>query len=703
MPPKHACISQDDQAGAPREGAFHDPFAFLEDVEDPRTQTWLQEEHGLASQAFDQLHSLRRELFGEMRNLMGERGYSARYRIGPYLYYERFEEGLDYAVHLREKAGKEQVVFNPNGILLNGKAPRPGSLVISPDSEWAVFTVDAKGSMSYTLGIRHIESGRVLADTISGITPEVVWGDDSRVIFYTVLDPSTQRPYQIKRHVVGGDPDEDDLIYQEPDPAFNCYVRKTRDQRFLLIYSNSANCDEVRYLPVQEDTENFRVFCPRSEKLKVTLQHHDNQFFIHTNYLAPNYRLMIAPAKRSAPSEWLELIPHRPGILLGDFRVLRDYLVLAESTEGLTRMRVRYLPTAEEHQIKFPEPAYKVGFGPNSSSTPPILGLEYASINQPPATFAYHLEDRTLQAVGKRKRVSFDSARFRVERLEVPTRDGLTVPVTLAYRRDLVKNGSAPALVYGYGAYGHTVTIDFKPGIVALLNRGFVYAVVHVRGGGCRGAAWYSAGKLRHKCNSFNDFLDGTDYLVQQSYADPDNLFAMGESAGGLLIGAVLNLAPNRFKGAVLRVPFVDVLAAMNDPELPLTSSDFAEWGDPRDPEDFACIRGYSPYQNVKAQAYPHLLVTTGFRDTRVPFWQACKWVARLKAMKTDDRRILLNFAMDRGHQGRPGRYERVWDKALEYAFLLHHSGKMGIDGSTQPVPSTIEPKIGDYPTGLSF
>lgn len=653
-----------------------DPFAFLEDRDAPQTKAWLAAEEERKLKFFDKLQPLQRQLFNEMQSFLEEEKVSAEYAIGPYVYYERFEKGKEFALHLRRKKGEEQLVFDPNALSKSGLSHRPGSLVISPDSEWVLFTVDKKGTMSYSLGVRHIESGKILEDCLDGITPEVVWSGNSESFYYTALDPKTLRPWRIFLHRIGTDTTQDCLVYEEEDPSFHCYVRKTRDQRFLLIHSNSPECDEIRFLPVSKGADAFSVFCSRSERIKYSLQYHRNAFFIHTNYQAPNYRLMVAPPEPALPSQWKEVASPKKNHLLCDFRILGSYLVLSEKLDGLMHFRIHHLETGKEHAIRFSEPAYSARISENTTFHPPVLGIEYTSLNTPKTTLAYDLNRRELTKVRVPKLPNLDPKNYRVERIEAPTRDGLSVLMTLAYRPEWLRRGPAPTLVYGYGAYGLTVPIEFKPQIIALLDRGFVYAIVHVRGGGSRGSIWYSAGKRMHKKNSFFDYLDGTQHLVNHAYSDPENLFAMGESAGGLLVAAALNLAPGRFKGAILKVPFVDVLGAMSNPSLPLTLSEYNEWGPIEEKSVLDYIRSYSPYQNIRAQPYPHLLVTTGMKDTRVPFWQACKWVARLRALKTDHRELVLDFAKEMGHQGPNGRYQSLWCAARETAFLLHLAGR---------------------------
>jgi oligopeptidase B len=519
----------------------------------------------------------------------------------------------------------------------------------------------------------------MLRDEIPGVTGNQAWAEDGRTIFYTKLEPETLRSYRVYRHVVGTDASKDRLVYEETDPEFECSVGKTRSRRYLTISSSQTLSTEVRYVDAEHPEGEFRVLLAREPNHEYSVDHLGDYFFIRTNWNAPNFRLMRAPIASTAKESWREVIPVRDDVYFEDFTLFRNSLVVEERRDGLIRLRIQPWrdgePAAEstgEHEIQFDEPAYTVGIGDNPEVDATSLRFYYSSMTTPFSVFDYDLTTRERE-LRKRDTIlgGFDASRYATERSWATARDGARVPISLVYRKDQRRPGGNPLLLYGYGSYGISSDAGFDPDRLTLLDRGFVYAIAHIRGGQELGRAWYEDGKLQHKMNTFTDFIDCAEHLVEAGWADRSRMFAMGGSAGGLLIGAVVNLRPDLFRGAVARVPFVDVVTTMLDDSIPLTTSEFDEWGDPERPEDYQYMLSYSPYDNVKAADYPNLLVTAGLHDSQVQYFEPAKWVAKLRATKTGDNRVLLVTQMEAGHSGQSGRFRRRNETALIYAFLI--------------------------------
>jgi oligopeptidase B len=501
-------------------------------------------------------------------------------------------------------------------------------------------------------------------------TDNFAWAEDNRTLFYTRQDPDTLRAYQVYRHRLGTHPSEDVLVFEEADPIYACAVGKSKSRRYLFVASHHLQSTEYRFVPADCPEDALCLVQPRQTGHLYSVEHLGDAFYFRTNWKAENYRLMKAPVDRPGLEHWSELIPHRETVFLEEFELFRDHLVVVDRVDGLARLRVRPWSGGAEREVRFDEPAYAASLSDNAELDTPTLRYQYTSLTTPKSVFDYDLSTgaRTLR---KRDVVpgDFDPARYRTERLWAPARDGERVPISLVYRVDRRSDGGSPLLLYGYGSYGYSTEPVFRSDRLSLLDRGFTYAIAHVRGGQELGRRWYDQGRLQNKLNTFTDFIDCAEYLAGEGHVEPGQLYAYGGSAGGLLIGAVANMRPDLFRGMAAAVPFVDVVTTMLDDTIPLTTFEYEEWGNPNVKPDYDYMLAYSPYDNVTAKTYPHLLVLTGLHDSQVQYWEPAKWVAKLRATAAGDNRVLFKTDLEAGHGGASGRYKRHRDTALIYAF----------------------------------
>lgn len=653
-----------------------DEYYGLRNRDDPRVIEYLEAENAYTQAATAHLAPLREALYREMVGRLKEDDQSVPYRYRGNWYYTRTRKGAQYPIHCRRRGSldaPEEVLIDENELARGHEGYFDvGRTAVSPDGNLLAFAVDTVGRRFYTIRFRDLVNDVELADRLVDVTGNLVWANDGRTVFYTRQDPVTLRSYQVYRHVLGTDPAEDTLVFQEDDETFRCYLRKSKDERFVLIGISQTMADEWRYLDADRPEGEFRVLLPRRRGHEHSVEPFGDHWYFVTNDGARNFRVVRAPLDRPTPEAWEELLPGSEDVLVQSIDVFRDFLVVRERSDGLTRLRVRRWDGAGEHFVAFDEPAYSIWPSQNREVDTDELRFVYSSLTTPPSTYAYDMRTRGRTLL-KREEVGggYDPALYRTERIWAPAPDGVRVPISLVYRRDARRPGGNPCLLYGYGSYGASMDAGFRSDIISLLDRGFVYAIAHVRGGSELGRHWYEDGRLLKKKNTFTDFIACAEHLVESGYADRGRLFAMGGSAGGLLMGAVANMRPDLFRGIVAQVPFVDVVTTMLDDDIPLTTAEFDEWGDPKDPEFYRYILSYSPYDNVRAQAYPHMLVTTGLWDSQVQYWEPAKWVARLRAKKTDDHLLLLKTNMEAGHGGRSGRYRRYEDTAFVYAFLI--------------------------------
>jgi oligopeptidase B len=653
-----------------------DDYYWLRERENPEVLAYLETENAYTEAKMAKTQALQEELFDELKNRIQPDESSVPALFNGYYFYKRFEDGLEFPIHCRRKGSvdaPEEVMLDVNRVAEGHEFCSVRGAAVSPDTRTLAWALDTVGRRKYTIFLTDIETGEAKADVIPEVTGNLVWANDNRTIFYTKQDPETLRSFQVYRHEVGTDPAADVLVYQEDDPTFGVYVWKTRSERFIMIQSDQTLASELRFLDADDPTEKLRMIAPRERDVEYSVSHVGDRFIIRTNLDAENFRLMEAPVASAGRASWRELIPARDDVYLQGVEVFQDFMVITERRDGLRHLRIIRWDGSEEYEIAFDEPAYVTWVDANHEMDTSTLRFGYSSLNTPESIYDLDLAtgERTLL---KREQVlgGFNPENYTVERLAAPARDGVEVPVSVVHRKGTPINGESPLLLYGYGSYGSNMEAWFNSSVVSLLDRGFVYAIAHVRGGQELGRWWYEDGKLLKKKNTFTDFIDCGRHLVNEGYTSPDRLFARGGSAGGLLMGAVANMAPDLFAGIVAGVPFVDVVTTMLDDDIPLTTGEFDEWGDPKKPVYYDYMLSYSPYDNVVEGDYPAMLVTTALEDSQVQYFEPAKWVAKLRAMKTDDNPLLLKCEMAAaGHGGVSGRFRRHHKTALEYAFML--------------------------------
>ncbi len=653
-----------------------DDYYWLRDRSNPEVLAYLEAENAYTAAVMAPTEELQAQLFEELKNRIQPDDSTVPARYHGYYYYKRFEEGLEYPIYCRKKGSVEaleEVTLDVNQIAEGHDFCSVRGVAVSPDTRLLAWAVDTVGRRKYTIRVTDLETGEVLTDVIPEVTGNLVWANDNRTLFYGKQDPETLRSYQVYRHELGTDPVADVLVYEETDPTFSVYVWKTRSERYIMINSEQTLASEYQFLDADDPTGELQMIAPRERDVEYSVSNVGDRFIIRTNLDAENFRLMEAPVASPGRKNWRELIPARDDVFLQGVDVFADFMVVTERSDGLRHLRIIPWDGGEEREIEFDEPTYVTWVDDNEEMETSTLRFGYSSLNTPESIYDLDLTtgERTLM---KREQVrgGFVPANYVVERLWAPTRDGIHVPISLVYRKGIPLNGESPLLLYGYGSYGASMEAWFRPAVVSLLDRGFVYAIAHVRGGQELGRRWYEDGKLLKKKNTFTDFTDCGRFLVEEGYTAPDRLFAMGGSAGGLLMGAVANMAPDLFRGIIADVPFVDVVTTMLDDDIPLTTGEFDEWGDPKQREYYDYMLSYSPYDNVEVQAYPALLVITALEDSQVQYFEPAKWVAKLRAMKTDDNPLLFKIEMEAaGHGGVSGRFMKYHETALEYAFML--------------------------------
>jgi len=653
-----------------------DDYYWLRERTNPEVLAHLEAENAYTADVMANTDSLQAELFEELKNrLQPDESTVPALRDG-YYYYKRFAEGLEYPIHCRRKGSvdaPEEVILDVNRVAEGHDFCSVRGVAVSPGTRLMAWALDTAGRRKYTIRITDLSTGEALGDVIPEVTGNLVWANDNRTLFYAKQDPETLRSYQVYRHRLGTDPAEDVLVYEDLDPTFSVYVSKTRSEEYILIQSNQTLATEVRFLDADDPEGDFRIIEPRERDVEYGVSHIGDRFIIRTNLGAANFRLMEAPVTNPVRASWREIIPGRDDVFLQGVEVFRQYVVVTERRDGLRRLRIIPWDGGEESEVAFDEPAYVTWVDENPRVDSTVLRYGYSSPKTPETIYDLDMVtgERTLMKQ-EQVRGGFDPDNYAVERLWAQARDGIKVPISLVYRTGIERDGGNPTLLYAYGSYGSSSEAWFRPEVLSLLDRGFVFAIAHVRGGQELGRWWYEDGKLLKKKNTFTDFIDCGRYLVEEGYTSPERLFARGGSAGGLLMGAVANLAPELFAGIIANVPWVDVITTMLDDDIPLTTAEFDEWGDPKNREYYDYMLSYSPYDNVTASDYPALLVTTALEDSQVQYFEPAKWVAKLRAMKTDDNPLLFKCEMAAaGHGGVSGRYKKYHETALEYAFML--------------------------------
>jgi len=659
-----------------------DPFYWLNDRDNPEVIDYLTAENAYTDAVMSHKKQMEKDLFEEIKGRIKQTDLSVPYKLDDYFYYTRFEEGKEYPVFCRKKEtldADEMVMLDANTLAEGHEYFAIGGMAISFEQNLLAYAFDTQGRRIYTIQYKNLDTGELLPDTIPGVTGNMAWANDNLTLFYSKQDPVTLRSYQICRHTLGAQPSADTVVYEETDETFSTAVFKTKSKRYIMIASHQTVSSEYRYLVADDPHGDFTVLVPRARDHEYDVEHFHDSFYIRTNWQAKNFRLMKTPVDQTGQDHWEEVISHRDDVLLESFELFRDYFVVEERKLGLVNIRIQPWSGQGEHYLDFGEPTYLAGLGENPEFNTSMLRFGYTSMTTPNSVYDYHMETRE-KVLLKQEEVlgGFDREQYTTERIWATAGDGLRVPISLVYRKGCVKNGQNPLVLYGYGAYGATMDASFSSPRLSLLDRGFVFAIAHIRGGEELGRSWYEQGKLLHKKNSFTDFIACAEHVIAEGYTNPEHLFAMGGSAGGLLMGAVVNLRPDLFKGVVAQVPFVDVITTMLDPTIPLTTGEYDEWGDPNQKAYYDYILSYSPYDNVEPKEYPHLLVTTGLHDSQVQYWEPAKWVAKLRTMKTDHHRLLLKTNMDAGHGGASGRFRRLKELAFIYAFLLDIADSQG-------------------------
>lgn len=656
-----------------------DDYYWLRERDNPAVIKYLDDENAYAAKEMAHAQEFEKKLFAEIKGRIKQTDMSVPYRRDDYYYYTRFEEGKEYPIYARKRGAldqPEEIMLDVNLLAVGHEYFSVGGTAVSSGQDLLAYAVDAQARRIHTAYLKNLTTGQMLADVIPNVSENLAWANDNRTLFYGKQDVTTLRQYQIWRHIVGTNPSADRLVYQEDDETFGAYVFTTKSKKFLMIVASQSVSHEYRYLDANEPGGEFKIFLPRQRAHEYHVDHIGDRFIIRTNDHAKNFRLMSTPIENTARSHWQEIMPHRDEVFIGDFDLFKDYLVLEERLRGLTQIRVVPWSGGPGYYLSFDEPAYRADLGANLEFDTKTLRYEYTSMKTPLSIFDYDMATgaRTLL---KQEEVlgGFDAEDYVTERLYARAPDGTEVPLSILYRKGLKRDGQNPLLLYGYGSYGFSIDAAFVSPRLSLVDRGFVFAIAHIRGGQEMGRQWYDDGKLLKKQNTFSDFIACAEFLIGEKFTNPEKLFAMGRSAGGLLMGVVSNRRPDLFKGIVAEVPFVDVVTTMLDASIPLTAGEYDEWGDPKQKEFYEYMLSYSPYDNVERKNYPAMLITGGRYDSQVQYWEPAKWAAKLRELKTDTNRLLLKTNMDAGHGGASGRFRRHQETAFSYVFILNLAG----------------------------
>lgn len=653
-----------------------DDYFWLREKSNAEVISHLEAENAYAEAMMKPTAALQDKLYKEMVGHIKETDVSVPYRWGGYFYYTRTEQGKQYPINCRKKGSldaKEEVVLDQNELATGLKFFSVGAFVPSDDDNLLAYSTDTTGYRQYKLQIKDLRTGQLLPETFDRVG-NVAWATDNKTIFFTTEDAVTKRSDKFFRHALSSD--KADLIFEEKDELFDIGTGRSRDKAVILLGSESKTSTEWRYLPADAPTSELKIISPREPDHEYNVDHRGNLFYIRTNKGAKNFRVVTAPVANPAQANWKELVAHRPAVKIDDIDLFADHLVLSEWEKGLEQIEIRDFKTNKMHRIEFPEPVYSVSLAQNREFATPVVRYDYESLVTPDSIFDYDMNTRKavllkeLEVPG-----GFSKANYKSERLFATASDGTKIPLSVVYRVGTKLDGSAPLLLYGYGSYGYSVPPTFSSNRLSLLDRGVIYVIAHIRGGGELGEEWRQEGRMMKKMNTFTDFINSAEYLVKNKYTSSARLVIQGGSAGGLLMGAVTNMRPDLFKGVVAQVPFVDVLNTMLDASLPLTTSEYIEWGNPNEKAAYDYMKQYSPYDNVGHKNYPSMLVKVSLNDSQVPYWEGAKLVARIRAMKTDNNPLLLKANMGAGHGGSSGRYDFLHEVAFDYAYMLWQMG----------------------------
>jgi len=659
-----------------------DDYHWLRDMDrkDPEILKYLNEENEYTQSAMSHTTDMQTELFDELKGRIKQTDESVPYLHEGFYYYTRYEAEKEYPIYCRKEGsleGDEVILLDENVLAADYSFYQIGGFQISTNKDFLAYSEDTLSRRIYSIKIKRISDGGYFEDVIEGTSGNFVWANDNKTIFYSRKDEVTLRSHKIFKHTLGSDPATDIEVFHEEDETYNVGVGKFKSKKWLYIHSGSTVADEYRLLNAETPEGDWNVMQPRVRDLEYGLAHYKDHFYILTNLEARNFRLMRTHETMTSLENWEEIIPHRSDVLLEDMDVFTDYLVLSEKEQAQGRIRIIHWDSNADHYIEFDEDIYAAGPTVNPDFDSQTLRLSYTSLTTPPSVIDYNMDTRE-RIVLKEKEVlgGFDKSDYVTSRVWITARDGAQIPVSIVGHKNTKQSKDTPLLLYGYGSYGHTIEPYFSPSRLSLLNRGFVFAIAHIRGSQTMGRHWYDDGKLLKKKNTFTDFIDCADALIRMNHTSAKHLYAMGGSAGGLLMGAIINMRPELWNGIIAAVPFVDVVSTMLDETIPLTTGEFDEWGNPKDELFYWYIKDYSPYDNIEAKDYPNMLVTTGLHDSQVQYWEPAKWVAKLRDMKTDKNELLLHTNMEFGHGGASGRFEVYKEIALEYAFLLDLESK---------------------------
>jgi oligopeptidase B len=651
-----------------------DDYYWLREKDNPDVIAYLEAENEYTSKVMKHMEPLQQKIYREMVGRLKETDLSVPYKLDDYYYYSRTEEGKQYSIYCRKKGdldATEEIILDQNEMAAAHEYFEIGIMRVSPDHKLLAFSVDTTGSEVYTLHFKNLQTGQLLPEQMPNTGYSAAWAADNKTIFYTTLD-ETERPYRVHRHEIGTDTHTDPIIYEEKDDAFFASVYTSKDREFIFLETGTHTTSEMYFLRSDDPRVSFSLIYPRRKEIEYYVEAHNEDFLILTNKDAKNFKLATVPIASLSEEHWETLIPNCDSVKLDGMDIFSDFVAVYERIKGLQKIRILNFPENASHYVDFPEPVYSFWADRNPDFHSTKLRFTYTSLTAPRSVIDYHMDSKTWE-LKKQYEVlgGYEQSEYQSERIFATAQDGTEVPISLVYKGGMKKDGKNPLILYGYGAYGDSYDPYFSSNRLSILDRGFIYAIAHVRGGGEMGRDWYDQGRLLNKKNSLSDFISCCEHLISQGYTSKENLVISGGSAGGLLIGGVLNMRPELFHAVILDVPFVDLLNTMLDPTLPLTTIEYDEWGNPNDKRYYEYMRSYSPYDNLHQAHYPHMLVVASLFDTRVGYWEAAKWTARLRALKTDNHVLLLRTQMDAGHMGASGRYDYLKDTAFEYAFLF--------------------------------
>lgn len=658
-----------------------DNYYWLNERENPEVIDYLNKENTYYNTMTADQKQFQKDLFEEMKGRIKEDDSSVPYFYNGYFYITRFEKGKDYPIYARKKGSleaKEEILFDCNQMAKGHSYFNLGGLNISEDNQWAAFGVDTVSRRQYTIQVKNLLTNEILPLKIENTTGGSTWAGDNKTLFYTRKDAVTLRSDKVYKHKLGGDVNDDALIYHEKDDTYSTFIYKEKSKKYLVIGSSSTLTSEFRILDATKPDGEFTVFQKRTRGLEYSISHYGNNWYIVTNKdKATNFKLMVTPEGKTEKDNWKDLIAHRKDVLLEDIDIFKNYLVISERSDGLNKIRIRPWDGKGEYYLPFESETYTAGTSTNPDFDTEILRYTYQSLAVPSSVIDFNMKTKE-KTILKEQAVlggKFDKNNYTEERVWATAQDGTKVPISIVYRKGIQKDCKNPLLLYAYGSYGASMDAYFSSIRLSLLDRGFIFAIAHIRGGEDLGREWYDNGKLLKKKNTFTDFVDCSKYVIEQKYTSSQHLYAEGGSAGGLLMGAIINMAPELYNGVIAQVPFVDVVTTMLDDSIPLTTGEYDEWGNPNDKEYYDYMKSYSPYDNITAQNYPNMFVTTGLHDSQVQYWEPAKWVAKLRVTKTGNNLLYLDTNMEAGHGGASGRFEAIKEVAKEYSFLLDLEG----------------------------